>query len=160
MAVDLSVLIDSLKRSINPPGVDTFDAADSVYLGYLSDAFWELRMLDMLSDYTESNGIIVSMTGGDDIGREMQQLILLFAAITIVTNELKLAETVFRAKAGPLEFETQKNGALLRDILAELQRRRVIAETALFDIGAVSDVYIDSVVGRSGGTYGGTWWVR
>lgn len=160
MAVDLTDLVETLKRAVNVPGGDTFDGvADSVYVGYLSDAFWELRMLDMLTEYTESDGLVAPLVGTTEIPREMQQLIVLYAAIGIVTNELKAIETLFRAKAGPVEFETQKNGALLRDILAELQRRRGVVELALSNLGRVSDYYIDSVVERTS-NFNGTWWLR
>lgn len=163
MAVDLFDLVETLKRSVNTPGGDAFPAAtDDIFAGYLSDAFWEIRMLDMLSEWTEADGSItpVSVSTGD-IPRELQQLIVLYAGITIVTNELKNLETLFRAKAGPAEFETQKSGALLRDILGELQRRRAVVEAHLFELGAVTDAYIDSVAERDiAQHYGNSWWVR
>lgn len=161
MAVDLFDLVETLRRAVNPPGTDNFpNADDDVFAGYLTDAFWELRMLDMFSDYTASDTVVIPVTGTTDLPREQQQLIVLFAAITIVTNELKNMDTTFRAKAGSVEFETGKSGPVLRDVLAELQRRRLIAETTLFAIGEVTDAYIDSVVERAGDTYAGTWWVR
>ena len=162
MAVDLFDLVEALKRSVNPPGTNVFpDATDDTFAGHLSDAFWEIRMLDMLSEWTESDGVITPVTGTTDIPREKQSLILLWAAITIVTNEMKGVDTTFRAKAGPAEFETGKSAQVLRDVLAELQRRRAVAERALFDIGAVTDTYIDSVVMRDEAQYfGDSWWVR
>lgn len=163
MAVDLFDLVEPLKRSISSPGVDSFPGAtDDVFAGYLSDAFWEIRMLDMLTEWTEGDGSVTPINPATgDIPRQLQQLIVLYAGITIVTNELKNLETLFRAKAGPAEFETQKSGALLRDILAELQRRRAVVEAHLFELGVVTDAYIDSVAERDyAQTYGYSYWVR
>lgn len=146
MAVDLFDLVDPLKRTVNSPGSDAFpNATDDDFGGYLTDAFWELRMLNMFSDYTESDGLVTPITGSTDLPREQQQLIILYAAITIITNELKNLESVFRVKAGPAEFETQKSASLLKDVLAELQRRRLVVEQNLFAMGEITDTYIDSV---------------
>lgn len=162
MAVDLFELVDPLKRSVNAPGGDAFPTAtDNEFVGYLSDSFWELRMLNMLTEYTESDGLIAPINGTTDIPREMQSLIILFAAITIVTNEMKALDTLFRAKGGPAEFEVQKSASLLKDVLAELQRRRLVVEQQLFAMGEVTDTYIDSVIARDASMgYGGMWWVN
>lgn len=163
MSVDLGDLVETLQRQIAVPGgfADAFPSAtDDNLIGSLSDAFWEIRMLDMLTDWTEGDGAISPITGTTEIPRELQQLIVLYAAITIVTNELKALDTLFRAKAGPVEFETQKSGTLLKDILTELQRRRLVAEKQLFALGVVTDTYIDAVAERADGTYGGLFWVR
>ncbi len=155
-------LVEPLKRTVSPPGVEVFpDATDTEFAGYLSDAFWEIRMLGMFTNYTESDLEVFPITGTTDLPREQQSLIIVFAAITIVTNELKAMETVFRVKAGPAEFETQKSANLLKDVLAELQRRRSIVEGQLFALGEVTDAYIDSVWERSAGWgYGDGGWVN
>lgn len=162
MAVDLGDLVDVLKRAVSPPGTDLFpNATDDNYVGYLSDAFWEVRMLGMLGAWTESDGSVSPVTGTVELPREQQQFLILFAAINIVTNELKNMETLFRTKAGPVEFETQKAGALLRDVLTDLKDRRTIVERYLFGIGAITDYYIDAVSAREDSMrYGFTWWER
>lgn len=162
MAVDLFDLVEPLKRSVNPPGTNVFpDATDETFAGYLSDAFWEIRMLDMLSDWTEGDGLVTPISGSVDMPREKQSLILLWAAITIVTNELKNTETTFRAKGGPAEFETGKSAQVLTAVLQELQRRRSVVEKQLFAIGEVTDAYIDSIVVRDESQhFGDTWWLR
>lgn len=162
MAVDLFDLVEPLRRATSPPGSNAFpDSTDEEFAGYLEDAFWELRMLDMLTDYTASDGLVTPITGTVDLPRELQQLLILWASITIVTNELKNAETSFRAKAGPAEFETGRSAQVLRDVLAELQRRRLVVEGHLFALGAVTDAYIDSVAERlDSHYYGDTFWIR
>ncbi len=159
MAIELFELVEPLKRAVSPPGVVVFpDATDTMFAGYLSDAFWEIRMLGMFTNYTEADLEVSPITGIEDLPREQQSLIILFAAITIVTNELKNLETVFRVKAGPAEFETQKSATLLRDVLAELQRRRTIVEENLLSLGEVTDAYIDSVWERD--LHYGTYWIN
>lgn len=162
MAVDLYELVEPLKRAVNAPGGNAFpNATDDDFGGYLTDAFWELRMLNMFTNYTEADGLVEPITGTTELPRESQQLIILYAAITIVTNELKALQTVFRVKAGPAEFETQQSATLLKEILAELQRRRVVVEESLFALGEVTDAYIDSVWERGANWgYGSGGWVN
>lgn len=175
MAVDLFDLVDPLKRSVQPPGTILFPTAtDDEFVGYLSDAFWEIRMLtgatnNLFDKYSEADGSIVTAANVDpstpNMPREMQQLIVLFAGENIVMQELKNVNTQFRAKAGSVEFETATNGNLLRDILTELARKRTIVERYLFSIGAINDYYIDSVVARTesmiySSSWYGPWWVN
>jgi hypothetical protein len=161
MAVDLFELVETLRRAVNPPGTDVFpNAQDEEFAGYLSDAFWEIRMLSMFENFTESDGLIAPLQGTDDLPRELQQLIVLYAAINIVTNELKNVEQSFRAKGGPAEFETTKSPLVLRAVLDELQRRRAVVEEHLLGMGTVTDAYIDSVISRTDAQLHGTsWWV-
>src|SRR4051812_31680007 len=121
MAVDLSDLIDPLKREINSPGTDSFpNASDDDFLGYLEDSFWEGRLdgITVLTPFTESEGIVTNLTdGGEDIGRDLQQLLVLYAGIRIIRNQLMVLNTMFHAEAGPVQFEIQKSAQVLKGIL-------------------------------------------
>lgn len=162
MAVDLFDYVDALKTEVQAPGEDAFpDATDTMFADYLVSAFWNIRMLGMFSNYSESDYEISPITGTTELPRELVQLILVYAAINIVTNQLKAIDTVFRAKAGPVEFETQKSAQLLRGILEELQRRRAVVEGELLRLGYVTDVYIDAAAQRDYSLgYGQTYWMR
>ena len=79
MAVDLSEsqYIDSLKRAVTPLATpNVFSAIPAtMWLGYLTDAFWEAKMDGFLAGYTEADGEISSTTGGADLGREFIALV-------------------------------------------------------------------------------------
>lgn len=151
MAVDIADLVPTLKRSINPPGQDLFpDALDpDDYIGYLGDAFWDARMTGLLEGYTLDGQEISPTAGTTDISRDLQQILVLYAAMTIVTNELRQKNTQFRAKAGPAEFETQNSSNLLRDVLQVLEQRMNIVMKRLSDLGVVLDKYTDAVAART-----------
>lgn len=151
MAVDLFDLVESLKREVNVPGGDAFpDTDDVIFFGYLQDAFWEARLDGMLSGFTEDgNGSVTpTTTGADDLTRELQQLVVLYAGIRILRNELMRVQTLFRAKAGSVEYETQQSASVLKDLLGELQRRRAVVLERLSDLGVVEDYYIDAIIER------------
>lgn len=160
MAVDLGDLVDSLKREVSPPGVEMFpDASEDDFLGNLQDAFWEARLDGMLAGYEERDAVVSSgfVLVGDayepldenaDLGRDLQQLIVLYAGIRIIRNDLRNLNTTFRSKAGPVEFETQKSAQVLKGILDELRTRRNIVLERLSDLGSVPSYYIDSLRAR------------
>lgn len=161
MAVDLFDLVETLKREVNPPGYNLFPAAtDDTWAGYLEDAFWNARLAGMLSDYTAADGQVVPLSGTTDITRDLQSLIVLFAAISIVTAELRRINTAFKAKAGPVEFEVENSATVLKEVLAELKSRRNFVLARLSDVGVTTDAYIDAVIGRTEALgYGDTWFV-
>lgn len=156
MATDLSELIPSLKREVSIPGAeeDTFDAPNSTWRGFLADAFWNARLDGILTDY-EAEGHIVT----PDMPRDLQQLIVIYASMTIVRNELRAMNSTFRAKAGPVEFETQKAASLLKGLLDDLTSRRTLILGRLGDAGIVPSYYIDALLEReSGVTSGSLYW--
>lgn len=165
MAVDLGDLIEVLQREVNPPGGNVFpDATEDNYLGYLQDAFWE-AILDgflVLQTWTESEGIITPVTeGDDDIPRDLQQLVVLYAGIRITRVQLTNLQTLFSAQAGPVKYETQQSATLLKAILDELKMRRDIILTRLSDLGTVPDYYIDALIEREYSIdYNVTHWFR
>lgn len=162
MAVDLGDLIESLQREVSPPGEDLFpNATDDDWFGNLQDAFWEARLDGLLEGFTESDGSVVPTSGTTDLSRDMQQIVVLYAGVRIVRNHLRSLNTVFRSKAGPVEFETQKSAQLLKGLLDELRSRRNLVLTRLSDLGAVNSYYIDAIVARDESLgYGDTYWYR
>jgi len=164
MSIDLGDLIESLEREVSPPGTDLFpNAVEDEFFGHLQDSFWEVKLdgIEAFDNYTEAEGLVSPVTGVVELTRDLQQLVVLYAGIRIVRNELRNINTLFRSVAGPVEFETQQSASVLTAILAELQQRRNFVLTRLSDIGAVDASYIDMVITRdlSMGTNGGTWWV-
>ena len=152
MAVAVDILIDSMRRAVSPPGTDLFpNATDEDYLGYLTDAFWDARLSGLLADWTiNTEEEIEPQSGtGDDITRDLMQILVLYGSIKILTNELRNLNTLFRAQAGPVEFEQQKAAGVLKDILAELQEERAIVLKRLSDLGYKPTFYIDSVEART-----------
>lgn len=160
MAVDLGDLVESLQREVNPPGSDLFpNATEDDYLGNLQDAFWEARLDGMLAGYEERDAIVssgfelvgddyVALDENDDLTRDLQQLVVLYAGVRIVRNHLRAVNTVFRSKAGPVEFETQQSATLLKAILDELKSKRNLVLQRLSDLGSAESFYIDAVLER------------
>lgn len=138
MSVDLANYTDALRREVSPPGSTTFAAvSDDVFLGYLSDAFWEVKLDGFVEPYSCSvDGIVTPLTGAapdplvnpaataydpnTDIAREQISLILLYAGIKIIRNRLLEGNTRFSAKAGPVEYTTENSANLLTEMLKEL----------------------------------------
>lgn len=163
MAVDLGELIESLRREVSQPGAEntTFpNATDDAFFGYLQDAFWEARLDGVITGYTETDGLVESLpSGGTDLGRELQQLIVIYAGMRIIRNQLLSMSTTFRAKGGPVEYETQRSAQVLKAAYDDLVARRNYILAVLADIGAVDTYYIDAVMERDNNLgYGDNYW--
>lgn len=156
MATDLSDLIPYLLGEIAPPGQgDTAfpEADEGTWLIYLQSAFWSARLDGLLKGYTEEDGMVTP-----DLPRDLQQLVVTYAAINTTSNQLLGMQTAFRAKAGPVEYEEERSATLLRGLLDELIARRNRILDRLGDMGVVDTYYIDAVFERgdsirSGNTY-------
>lgn len=162
MAVDLSDLVPSLEREIQPPGTDLYpNVADAVWVGHLSDAFWEGRLHGLFAGYAESDGLVSPTSGTTDMSRDLQQLVVLYAGYRITLASYVNLNSSFRAVAGPVEYETQKSAQVLRAVLDALKERIGIALGRLSDLGGSSVAVFDSVVERSYSlAVGATTWVR
>lgn len=144
MAVDLSDLIPSLEREVSPPGSDLYpDAVDDDWLGQLEDSFWEAKLFGFFSNYTDSDGLVSPISGTEELSRELQQLIVLFAGIRSTRMKLMNMNTMFRAQAGPVSFETQQSANLLKGILDGLEAK----------INSLLDALPDSILGDASSTY-------
>jgi len=184
VAVDLFNLVEPLKREVQPPGSDLFpDSTDDDWLGSLTDAFWEVRLYGFLYGYEENasarggdpafgEGIVtphgVEATYDDptgwsdeDLSRELQQLVVLWAGWKIVLTRMSALQTLFRAQAGPVEYETQYAASVLKNVLDQLKARIdwVIGNLRPGNASAVT--VFDQVIER---TYavatGELWWVK
>lgn len=143
MAVDLSDYVDTVRREVTPPGSTTFSTvSDDVFVGYLADAFWEVKLDGFMEPYVcDAYGIVIP--AGDtqaaninlgfdatdfdvtvDMGRDQVALICLYAGIKIIRNKLMEQPSRTRAKAGPVEFEQDYSANLLVEMLRELQSVR------------------------------------
>lgn len=186
MAVDLFELVEPLKREVNPPGSDLYpDATDDSWLGSLTDAFWEIRLYGMLDGYEENAaarggpeefgegkvtpvGVLADYddpsgyAAGVDLPRELQQLVVLWAGYKVVLTNLGTLKSQFRAKAGPVEYETQQSATLLKALLDALKARidDIIGNLSTYRQGAGVALF-DSVIDRTySQAVGDTWWVR
>ena len=152
MAVDLGDLIESLRREVSQPGAEatTFpDSNDDIFFGHLQDGFWETVLDGVVSGYTEADGLVEPIEeGGEDLGRELQQLVVIYAGMRIVRNQLLAMNSVFRAKAGPVEYETQKAASVLKAAYDSMVARRNYVLAVLSANGSVDDYYIDAVLQR------------
>lgn len=152
MAVDLSDLIPSLEAETSPPGTDLFpDATDDAWLQRLENAFWEAKLFGFppFQNYTESDGTVLPISGTDDLPREEQQLLVLFAAFSSVQKSLMNTNTAFSAKAGSVEFSTQNSANLLTTIANQLQSKIDLLLSTLAKVGRITDGYLDAVAERS-----------
>lgn len=162
MAVDLSDLVELLISEVNVPGGDAFPgAADEEWTNKLRNAFWETVLDGIVSGYTEDEGIVEPEDAGDEeFPRYLQQLVIFYAGVNIIRNKMHIVNSVFRAKAGPVEFETQQAATILKAVMDELIRKRNIILTRLSDSGQASPIYVDMVMAREESyAYGETDWV-
>lgn len=147
MTIDLSDerYINSLKRTITPLGATTFDAIpDDTWVGYMTDAFWTARLDGFMQGFTaDEDGQIDPVDGTDDLDQKYIALIVLYAAITILRNQILNMNTSFRAKAGPVEFEQQNSATMLTEILKEL---RAAKAQVLLEIDEIQSGYHSSNV--------------
>lgn len=153
MAIDVGDLVENLTAEVNPPGTDLFpNATASQWELRLANAFWELVIAGLITGYTEEDGIITEdvATPANDLGRDYQQLMVLAAAINVITMEMVNINTAFRAQAGPVEYEVQKSAAVLAAVLDRLEKRfnRIIADLPDANVPA-TDFYFDPFCLRS-----------
>lgn len=151
MSVDLSDYVDNLKSEVNPPGSDFFpDATDDDWLGQLQNGFWEARLDGFIATFEEEGGIITPVAvGGDDIDRELVQLVIFYAGYRVLRATLRNLQTNVRSKAGPVEFEVTQSANVMRDLLKEMQDKRAILLQRLSDLGIIPTYYFDGVSNRS-----------
>jgi hypothetical protein len=161
MALDLADLVEDAKSELNAPGADNYPSAtDDEWVRQLRNAFWETKIDGLIHNYTESDGIITPQKGTTDLSRDLQQLIIYYVGVRVVKARLLELRTSFKTAAGPVKFEYEQSAGVMKELLAELVRRRNIWLTRLSDLGTVDSYYIDGVMARDEATrWGDTWWV-
>lgn len=162
MAVDLADLVESLQREVSPPGSDLYPAAtEDTWVGYLADAFWEARLNGLLSGYAEADGLIEPLNASaDDMSRDLQQLLVLYAGLRITLTAFQNVNGSFRAKAGPVEFETSKSATVLAGVLDAIRERirRALDLVEQNSATGVDVVMFDAVIERSCAIQSGAGW--
>jgi hypothetical protein len=174
VAVDLADYTDTLRREVSPPGSTTFAAvADDVLVGYLTDAFWEVKLDGFVEPWVaDIDGVVIPASDFEaqtsagpytptdydpavDMPRDQVALVVLYAGIKILRNNLISTNTRLSARAGPVEFTTENSANVMTEMLRELTaiKDRLLALKTMF-----TDVsLIDAFSGRSfnSAAYGG-----
>jgi hypothetical protein len=146
MAVDLADYVDSLKREVIPMGTTLFaDVNEDVWIGHLSDAFWEARLDGFLTGYVaDADGVVTPESGTTDLDRRYIALVVLYAGIRVLRNRILNMNTGFRAKAGPVEFEQQNSATMLAEMLKQLRATKDRILDELDEAEATSVLYLDA----------------
>lgn len=129
MSVELGDYVESLRREVTPLGTalpTTITVRELT--AYLSDAFWEARLDGFCKGYTaDEDGIIdpIDADGainpdGADISRALIALVIIYAGVRILRNKVLNTQSTTRAKAGPVEYETQNSSTMLAEMLKQL----------------------------------------
>jgi hypothetical protein len=145
MAVELSDYTESLRRAITPLGSTKYsDVSDDVLDDYLTDAFWMGRLDGFYVGYTaDEDGTVEPITPGDpDFNRAWVSLVVLYAAVAILANQILSTNTKFSATAGPVEFEQENSATVLAEMLKQLTaaKNRIIDQ--MLDASNPSNVYL------------------
>jgi hypothetical protein len=163
MSVDLSDLVELLRAEVDAPGDNSFtDAVDADWVNQLRSGFWETVLDGIMMGYQEVDGIVTPIFPViDDLSREYQQLVIFYAGVRVVRNKLRTMGTAFRAKAGPVEYETQNSAQVLKSIMDELINKRNIILRRLSDLGSSKSYYVDMVISRDESlAFGDSWFTR
>lgn len=149
-ALDLTDLIPDLEYNINAPGEDQFaNVSVEEWTSRLRDGFWNAWNDGLLQDYIEIDGTVTPRSGTTMIPRDQQQIIILYTSINVLFQQMLRMNTTFRAKAGPVEYETQQSAQLLKALLDDLSQRRIYLLERLAETGVTRAFYlIDSYQSR------------
>lgn len=151
---DLNDLVELLKAETNVPGADLLvDATDADYVLRLQNAFWEAFLDRVITNtYDESFEIVTP-----DLPRDLQQLVIIYAAFNIACNNFMNVQTRFRAHAGPVEYETERSASLLKGLLDKLYARKTALIAALLAESNYTDACVfDNVLARDAAFMAGT----
>lgn len=161
-APDLADLVERLNASLNVPGeagLFNFDDEDP-WVSALVNAFWQARMLGFFPTYRVATDgtTVVNVTGTTDFPEQNLQIIVAYAAILAIEAKVLSLPTSKKAKAGPVEVETDRSAGVLRALLdgrrADLEQ---IRNWTLFGGGVTSVMMIDMVEQRACHVYD---WLR
>lgn len=163
MAVDLGDRVEDLRSELNPPGQDLYPTAtEEEWINKLKNATWSAVLEGVISGYAvDDDGLVTPTSGATEMSRELQQVIVLYAAYNVVLMQVLNAKASFRAKAGPTEYETQQSATTLKASLDAIRARLNLIIRRLGDLGSVNTVALDAVVERTYSmAFGEQWWVR
>ena len=117
---DLAELVDSFRRETN---ADATTVTDDVVTGHLADAFWRLKLENLMAGYEITTDYSVSpVTAIPDVAipDSLGQLIVIEAGCKYLRNQIMAQPTGFRAHAGPVEFEESFSATALANVLEML----------------------------------------
>lgn len=105
--------------------------------------------------------MVSPITGTADLTRDWQTLIVLFGAIRVVRMKLIGTNSTFRAKAGPVEFETQNASNVMSSALKQLQDKiDFLLANLAGGISTSQTYYINGLFARSDSfRYGTEHWI-
>lgn len=163
--IDLSELVPSLEAALTVPGAEAEFATvpEDQWVIRLVNAFWNAFNAGLFTGYSvDEDGAVTPTEGTEDMGRDMQQVLVLYAAMDVVRNQMRQLNTVFRAKAGPVEYETQQSATLLKALLDGYMGQIADLVERMGDTGGTTaSFYLDGVFGREQAiNYGLTYWVK
>lgn len=150
-SVDLADLVPSLESALTIPGTTSqySNATESEWVAKLKNAFWLATLDGVISGYTsDDDGIISPVSGTTTLSGDLQYLVVLYACMDVVRNQLMQMKTVFRAKAGPVEYETQQSAQVLKGLLDAYMKERDLILANLASTNMVSSYYIDTLRAR------------
>lgn len=123
--VNAADLVESLKRAVAPPGGydDAFpNGDDDTLFAYLTDAFSEARL-----DRFFTNGTVDWVSGDFDpiLSQGDGYLVVLYAAINILSTQLRNMGASATYKAGPVEYSTSNSATVIKGQMDALQARKL-----------------------------------
>jgi hypothetical protein len=153
-------MITQLQREVNPPGYELFpDALPGDFIGYVTDGFWEGRLMGVFSGWTVKDGseLVTPDTGtyitndsDDDFPDDQQMFTTIIAGFRMVQRRAVTLASNLKAKAGPVEYESQISATVLREILQSMERRlNQYKELYSDSISAEVFYYMDGVAQRT-----------
>lgn len=165
--VDLSDLVPDLKVQVNPSDGDLYTFTTSQWVSLLRGSFWEAYLDGLITGYRVDNDGIVSPTSGstdpaDAFPADLQQLLIFYVGVHLLTTKLHNMETVFRAKSGTNEYEVQHSASVLRALLSEYKDRRNYWLMTISQRGMSTSTFVlDNVIRRTEAIdFGDQWFVR
>lgn len=133
---DLSDFVGSLRREVTPLGTTTFaSVSDTDLTQHLVDAFWEAKLDGFMSGYTvDEDGVSTP-----DLPRQDVSLVVLYAGIKVLRNQALNTKTVFRAQAGPVQFEQQSSAMVITEMLRELMaiKQRILDQNMVTTVEVI-----------------------
>lgn len=144
-AVELGELIPNLVAMVSVPGKPLYQGvAEADWIQYLLNGFYLAQLEGMLGGWeSDEDGVVTPVGGGDaTLSRELQQIAVIYAGIDIVRNELRQLKSVFKAKAGPVSYETQQHASVLKAVLDSLMGQKATVLDRLSDTGYQGAAYV------------------
>lgn len=142
-AVDLEDLIPDLVYSLSAPGEAEYDTVSpEEWVSRMRDAFWNAYNDGLLRGYRESDGSILPRSGSETMPRDEQQLIILYTGIAVLRSKLLNLQTVFRTKAGPVEYEVQQSAQIAKALLDDLSQRRTYILDRLAETEVARGIFV------------------